>query len=70
MDLYAIAPVFHGGELIGFVGNITHHTDLGGVAAGGVVSATSTRSTVTSSTARSRPTPLKRTTASSLIVPR
>ena len=36
MDLYAIAPAFHGGELIGFVGNITHHTDLGGVAAGGV----------------------------------
>lgn len=36
MDLYAIAPVFHGNELIGFVGNITHHTDLGGVAAGGV----------------------------------
>jgi N-methylhydantoinase B len=36
MDLYAIAPVFHGSELIGFVGNITHHTDLGGVAAGGV----------------------------------
>jgi len=36
MDLYAIAPAFHAGELIGFVGNITHHTDLGGVAAGGV----------------------------------
>ena len=36
MDLYAIAPAFHGGELVGFVGNITHHTDLGGVAAGGV----------------------------------
>src|SRR5262245_20975265 len=36
MDLYAIAPVFLDGELIGFVGNITHHTDLGGVAAGGV----------------------------------
>jgi N-methylhydantoinase B len=36
MDLYAIAPAFHDGELIGFVGNITHHTDLGGVAAGGV----------------------------------
>ncbi len=36
MDLYAIAPVFHKSELIGFVGNITHHTDLGGVAAGGV----------------------------------
>lgn len=36
MDLYAIAPAFHEGELIGFVGNITHHSDLGGVAAGGV----------------------------------
>ena len=36
MDLYAIAPAFHHGELVGFVGNITHHTDLGGVAAGGV----------------------------------
>ena len=36
MDLYAIAPAFHGGQLIGFVGNITHHSDLGGVAAGGV----------------------------------
>lgn len=36
MDLYAIAPVFHKGGLIGFVGNITHHSDLGGVAAGGV----------------------------------
>jgi len=36
MDLYAIAPAFHGGKLIGFVGNIAHHSDLGGVAAGGV----------------------------------
>jgi len=36
MDLYAIAPAFHGGELVGFVGNIAHHSDLGGVAAGGV----------------------------------
>ena len=36
MDLYAIAPAFHDGELVGFVGNITHHADLGGVAAGGV----------------------------------
>ena len=36
MDLYAIAPAFHNGKLIGFVGNITHHSDLGGVAAGGV----------------------------------
>lgn len=36
MDLYAIAPVFSAGKLIGFVGNITHHSDLGGVAAGGV----------------------------------
>lgn len=36
MDLYAIAPVFFADKLIGFVGNITHHSDLGGVAAGGV----------------------------------
>lgn len=36
MDLYAIAPAFHNGELVGFVGNITHHADMGGVAAGGV----------------------------------
>jgi len=36
MDLYAIAPAFHAGRLVGFVGNITHHSDLGGVAAGGV----------------------------------
>lgn len=36
MDLYAIAPAFYEGELVGFVGNITHHSDLGGVAAGGV----------------------------------
>ena len=36
MDLYAIAPVFADGGLIGFVGNIAHHSDLGGVAAGGV----------------------------------
>ncbi len=36
MDLYAIAPVFFEAKLLGFVGNITHHSDLGGVAAGGV----------------------------------
>lgn len=36
MDLYAIAPAFFEGKLIGFTGNITHHSDLGGVAAGGV----------------------------------
>ena len=36
MDLYAIAPAFHEGKLIGFVGNIAHHSDFGGVAAGGV----------------------------------
>lgn len=29
MDLYAISPAFHDGRLIGFVGNITHHSDLG-----------------------------------------
>ena len=36
MDLYAIAPAFYQGDLIGFAGNIAHHSDLGGVAAGGV----------------------------------
>ena len=36
MDLYAIAPAYHAGRLVGFVGNIIHHSDLGGVAAGGV----------------------------------
>jgi N-methylhydantoinase B len=36
MDLYAIAPAFHAGELVGFAGNIAHHSDLGGTAAGGV----------------------------------
>ena len=36
MDLYAISPAYHDGALIGFVGNIVHHTDLGGVAPGGV----------------------------------
>jgi len=36
MDLYCIAPVHYGGRLVGFVGNITHHSDLGGMAAGGV----------------------------------
>jgi N-methylhydantoinase B len=36
MDLCAISPVFLHAELIGFVGNIVHHSDLGGVAAGGV----------------------------------
>ncbi len=36
MDLYAISPAFHEGKLVGFVGNIAHHSDLGGIAAGGV----------------------------------
>ena len=36
MDLYALAPAFHEDKLVGVVGNITHHSDLGGVAAGGV----------------------------------
>ena len=36
MDLYAISPVFHADELVGFVGNIAHHSDLGGMSAGGV----------------------------------
>ncbi len=35
MDLVAFSPVFHDGELVGFVGSIAHHTDLGGAAPGG-----------------------------------
>ena len=35
MDLITIAPVRYKGELIGFVGSIAHHADMGGAAAGG-----------------------------------
>jgi N-methylhydantoinase B len=36
MDLVTIAPVKIGGELVGFVGSIAHHADMGGAAPGGV----------------------------------
>jgi N-methylhydantoinase B len=36
MDLQTFAPVFHRGRLVGFVGSIAHHSDLGGAAPGGV----------------------------------
>ena len=35
MDLITIAPVRYKCELIGFVGSIAHHADMGGAAAGG-----------------------------------
>lgn len=35
MDLVTFAPVKLDGKLIGFVGNIAHHTDMGGAAPGG-----------------------------------
>ena len=35
MDLVTIAPVRYKGELVGFVGSIAHHADMGGAAAGG-----------------------------------
>lgn len=36
MDLVTIAPVKIGAELVGFVGSIAHHADMGGAAPGGV----------------------------------
>ncbi|MEM7425344.1 MAG: hydantoinase B/oxoprolinase family protein [Pseudomonadota bacterium] len=33
-DINLAAPVFHEGELVGFVANIAHHADVGGAAAG------------------------------------
>jgi N-methylhydantoinase B len=36
MDLVTIAPVKIEGELVGFVGSIAHHADMGGAAPGGV----------------------------------
>jgi N-methylhydantoinase B len=36
MDLQAFAPVFFGGELVGWVGSIAHHSDFGGASPGGV----------------------------------
>ncbi len=35
MDLITFAPVFSEGELVGFVGSIAHHSDMGGAAPGG-----------------------------------
>jgi N-methylhydantoinase B len=35
MDLVTFAPVKHKGNLLGFVGNIAHHSDMGGAAPGG-----------------------------------
>ncbi|RMG48065.1 MAG: hydantoinase B/oxoprolinase family protein [Acidobacteria bacterium] len=35
MDLVSFAPVFFDGELVGFVGSIAHHSDMGGAAPGG-----------------------------------
>ncbi|MBI4618196.1 MAG: hydantoinase B/oxoprolinase family protein [Planctomycetes bacterium] len=36
MDLVTFTPVFHRGSLVGFVGSIAHHADMGGAAPGGV----------------------------------
>ena len=36
MDVMMIAPVFNGGNLIGYVGAVAHHSDLGGASPGGV----------------------------------
>ena len=36
MDLVTIAPVKIEGEVVGFVGSIAHHSDMGGAAPGGV----------------------------------
>jgi N-methylhydantoinase B len=35
MDLVTFAPVKHRGALVGFVGSMAHHADMGGAAAGG-----------------------------------
>lgn len=35
MDLVSFAPVFFEGQLVGFVGSIAHHSDMGGAAPGG-----------------------------------
>lgn len=36
MDVTMIAPVFRAGALVGYVGSIAHHSDLGGASPGGV----------------------------------
>jgi len=35
MDLVTFAPVIYEGQLVGFVGSIAHHSDMGGAAPGG-----------------------------------
>ncbi len=35
MDLVTFAPVFHKNKVVGFVGSMAHHADLGGAAPGG-----------------------------------
>ena len=39
-DVTLVAPVFAGGELVGFVANRAHHADIGGMAAGSMPVAT------------------------------
>jgi len=36
MDIQTMAPVFFGGDLVGYVGAIAHQSDMGGAAPGGV----------------------------------
>lgn len=36
MDVAIIAPVFRDGALVGYVGSVAHHSDLGGASPGGV----------------------------------
>jgi N-methylhydantoinase B len=36
MDVAIIAPVFLEGDLVGYVGSVAHHSDLGGASPGGV----------------------------------
>ena len=36
MDVMMIAPVYRGDELVGYVGSVAHHSDLGGASPGGV----------------------------------
>ena len=36
MDVMMIAPVYEAGDLVGYVGSVAHHSDLGGASPGGV----------------------------------
>jgi N-methylhydantoinase B len=36
MDVMMMAPVYRGDELVGYVGSVAHHSDLGGASPGGV----------------------------------